>query len=470
MKVIGVFLLVMSLSFLATVPVSALDEQVSTTDRLNLRSCPGSDGCPVLRTLPINSVLQVTEHRGDWLRVIVLSDKDVGWVNSRYTTPTVPIVRQVTPSVKNSQIGGVPFRILMPVSFMVGLIAVGAICRKLIPIESISASGAVVTWTVGQVFGALFLLNQFGFLLEWKLSSFGGLLERLRPIWEVNMLVPVQVSFLHVFAFLAVIMLGVMVMAPSLHARKIYIIGTVVGFLAVPALVLAAAVLVALWYVLGWLWQLAQWLLSYIAIPFLWVWKHALLPLLQWVAVPFVWLWESFLEAIFKIVAIPFVWLWAKVLSPVLSLAWKYALAPAMLIAVAAIAWILILLPISAVGLVLLESLRSSVRGKLDAAGFFSLGASAGFLLFELGLTVGLCRYFDLQATPALALLVPVTFQALLLPRLVGLRGHGRFETESVSLRESVKTYLRTSRLEVAVAALLVPVGVAALLLGGNNE
>jgi hypothetical protein len=87
--------------FLATNSVSGEEVRFSTA-ALNLRRCPGTETCVVIRTLPPNSELEIIKKQGDWLQVRAISGGDTGWVHSRYTKETeaaMPIGAVSTPSV-----------------------------------------------------------------------------------------------------------------------------------------------------------------------------------------------------------------------------------------------------------------------------------------------------------------------------------------------------------------------------------
>jgi hypothetical protein len=91
--------------FLATSSVSGEEVRVSTA-ALNLRRCPGTEACTIIRTLPPNSELEVLKKEGDWLQVRVVSGGDTGWVHSRYTTEkevAMPIGVFGTPSIGGLQ-------------------------------------------------------------------------------------------------------------------------------------------------------------------------------------------------------------------------------------------------------------------------------------------------------------------------------------------------------------------------------
>jgi hypothetical protein len=62
------------------------DEVRVSTAALNLRRCPSTETCAVIRMLPPKSELKIIERKDDWLQVRVVSGGDTGWVHSRYTT------------------------------------------------------------------------------------------------------------------------------------------------------------------------------------------------------------------------------------------------------------------------------------------------------------------------------------------------------------------------------------------------
>lgn len=63
---------------------------VRATTRLNLRECPGTDNCAVMRTLNAETELQVLEEQGDWVHVRDTKVGDSGWVSSGYTVAVMP--------------------------------------------------------------------------------------------------------------------------------------------------------------------------------------------------------------------------------------------------------------------------------------------------------------------------------------------------------------------------------------------
>ena len=67
-----------------------------TINQLNLRSCPGID-CPKISTLELNAEVEKMGEIEKWTQIRVKKDGTMGYVNSRYLSPT-PV--EVAPSAK----------------------------------------------------------------------------------------------------------------------------------------------------------------------------------------------------------------------------------------------------------------------------------------------------------------------------------------------------------------------------------
>lgn len=87
--------------------------QVLSTTRLNLRSCPGTQSCPIIRTLSENSEMDVLEQRGDWLHVRVLQTDEEGWVHSAYTR-TLPMMSQDFSAPSKREFSGRVYQVVGP--------------------------------------------------------------------------------------------------------------------------------------------------------------------------------------------------------------------------------------------------------------------------------------------------------------------------------------------------------------------
>jgi hypothetical protein len=60
---------------------------VAVKDRLNLRACPGMD-CPKIAVLKRNEEVESVGSAGDWSQIRVKRNGTIGWVYSRYLSPT----------------------------------------------------------------------------------------------------------------------------------------------------------------------------------------------------------------------------------------------------------------------------------------------------------------------------------------------------------------------------------------------
>src|SRR5947208_2910181 len=133
-------------------------KSATTKTRLNLRSCPATQDCPVLRTLPREMSLEVLESQGDWAKVRVSTDGKEGWVNSGYIT--------LNPETETGSTSD-PIQLLLawklPVLFALlagAILLLAFLMRKLSPEEFRGSPLPVIVASL--VLGFTFLLNQFG--------------------------------------------------------------------------------------------------------------------------------------------------------------------------------------------------------------------------------------------------------------------------------------------------------------------
>ncbi len=70
-----------------TISSAARADQVTTTTRLNLRRCPNTVNCSVIRTLPPGTQVELVGQSGAWYSVRVNSTGESGWLHSQYTKP-----------------------------------------------------------------------------------------------------------------------------------------------------------------------------------------------------------------------------------------------------------------------------------------------------------------------------------------------------------------------------------------------
>lgn len=138
-------------------------DHIVTTDRLNLRGCPDTADCAVLRTLPRGTHLGVAERQGDWLRVTSMESAETGWVHAGYT-------QIVTSSASRrslfSELGrrGVLVKLFVVLCILGALLTMASFGRNLRPDATHGQLFALSALSI--LTGAVFLLNQFGRLLS----------------------------------------------------------------------------------------------------------------------------------------------------------------------------------------------------------------------------------------------------------------------------------------------------------------
>lgn len=74
------------LIFLTSLQVEAAGQTLQATQRLNVRSCPGTGRCGVLFAIPPGTRMDAITRQGEWIQVRVLPAGSVGWVHSRYVS------------------------------------------------------------------------------------------------------------------------------------------------------------------------------------------------------------------------------------------------------------------------------------------------------------------------------------------------------------------------------------------------
>jgi hypothetical protein len=72
-----------------------------TINQLNLRSCPGID-CPKISALELNAEVEKMGEIEKWTQIRVKKDGTMGYVNSRYLSPTP--VEAAPPTKKNKKV------------------------------------------------------------------------------------------------------------------------------------------------------------------------------------------------------------------------------------------------------------------------------------------------------------------------------------------------------------------------------
>lgn len=447
--------------------LAEVGEHIITTDRLNLRSCPDTVDCAVLRTLPRGTHLGVAERQGEWLHVTSLESEETGWVHSGYTQ----VVE--SPSSRRSFFSALVRRDLLMKLFVVlcilgALVTMASFGRNLRPNATRGHLFALSALSV--LTGAVFLLNQFGSLLAKLAAPWGLSLEGVSFLWEVNSIAEGSLSYWKVVLFLGVVMMGVAAVAPGATGGKLsFFQGACTGFLALPLLTIATLLAALVFYLLSFVFKALFYVLSLIAIPFIWLFEHIVAPVLRWLAIPFIWLWENFLREILLFLAPPFVWLWKVILQPLAGILFKFLLKPILFLVLGTVAALVFLFPFGAIGIVALESVRNSLRGSLDSHGLFAQGVTAGFLLLDAAVLAYLNGLDLLHTAPPLSLVIPVALQMIVLLRLL-LPDEKRAVAEaSPVFRQKLVAYWNSSQLEVIATCVMIPVGLLAAFVGEDS-
>lgn len=439
-------------------------DDISATDRLNLRSCPGTVNCSVLRILPPGTELRVAEKRNDWVRVTIVDTSEIGWVHAGYTRVLKKPAPGASMTVPGRELGRLSF-LFVPVCFFCALLVAASFGKGNKP-------GA----TRGQLFvlSALSVLSGLAICLNQAGPAIAGLfapwlnLGSLAFLWKGNNLIA-GIDYGQVVLYLGATMVGVaLISAKVSDGMSSYLQGVCTGFLALPALALALGLAWLVLLVVSFVFQAALFLLSFIMIPFVWVYEHLLLPLLRFLAIPFIWLWENFLREIVMFLATPFIWLWNVVLQPLFGLLYKYLFKPILYLILGTGAALLCLLPFGVIGLLMAESIRNSFRGPLDSDGLFAQGVTLGFLLLDAVLLTSLNLLGVLGSSPPLTLAIPVALTAVVFLRLLLARRRAGGETKPYFCKK-LEIYWKSSGLELVSTCVLIPVGLCLALMADDN-
>ena len=418
----------------------------------------------MIRTLPLDTSLQVTDRRGEWLHVTVTGDGTEGWVHSDYTRTDLPKTSTQAQSFFSPE--------ALLVFFVLGsilgaFIFTGYVAPKLN--SAISGKRLIALSMLCVALGVVILLNQFGPLLADLTFNYLDL-GKLSPLWQINNSVGTWAKYSHLILLLIALAAAVAAVAPTDGGcRTSFLQGTLTGFLALPALVLVVAVATLAFFILQWIFKAISWILGIIFIPIRWIAEHVLEPVLRFLAIPFVWLWENGLRDLLVFLGTPFVWLWTNLIHPVLGFAFRFLVKPLLLFALGIVASLVALLPFGVVGAIAIESLRGAVRSPMNAVGLFAHGIAIGFLLFDATLLASLASFDLIQPMPPLSLIIPLAPQVIVFFRLL-VPARLAEEVDCPGFRDKLTSYWRTSRLDLLATCVIVPLGVLAMLFYGDDS
>jgi hypothetical protein len=467
LSIVAVLLAFFAGSSSALFALAEVGDHIVTTDRLNLRSCPDTADCAVLRTLPRGTHLGVAERQGDWLHVTSLESEETGWVHAGYT--------QV---IENSSSRGSFFSALVRRDLLTKLFVVLCLLGALMTMASFGRNFRPDA-TRGQLFalsglsvltGVVFLLNQFGPVVA-ELATPWLSLEGMSFLWEVNSIAEGNLSYWQVALFLGAVMVGVAAIAPGANGSKLsFFQGACTGFLALPLFTIATLLSALLFYLLSFAVKALFYVLGIIAIPFIWIFQNIVAPVLRFLAIPFVWLWENFLREILLFLAIPFVWLWKVILQPFAGMLFKFILKPILFLIMGTAAALVCLLPFGIIGVVALETVRNSFRGSLDPPGLFAQGVAAGFLLLDVAVLASLNGLGVLHVAPPLSLAVPVALQLIVLLRLLAPNEKAAVAEVSPVFQQKLVAYWKSSQLELIANCVMIPLGLLLAVLASEDS
>lgn len=447
--------------------LAEVGDHIVTTDRLNLRSCPDTVGCTVLRTLPQGTLLGVVQRQGDWLHVTSLDSAETGWVHRGYT--------QVVESSSSRQSF---FSVLMRRDALKKLFVILCILGALVTMASFgrtlrpnaTRSHLFALSALSVLMGVVFLLNQFGSVVAELAATRGVSLEGVSFLWKVNSIAEGSLNYSKVVLFLGAIMVGVAAIAPGTKGGKLsFFQGVCTGFLALPLLTIATLLVAIVGYLIYFVVKALLYVLGLIAIPFIWIFEHIVAPVLRWLAIPFIWLWENFLREILLFLAPPFVWLWNVILQPLAEILSKFILKPILFLILGILAALVVLFPFGVIGMVTLETVRNSFRGSFDSHGLFAQGVTAGFLLLDATVLASLNGLDVLHTTPPLSLAIPVALQLIVLLRLLLPDEKRAIVEASPAFRQKLVAYWSSSRLDLIATCLMIPLGLLAAVAGEDN-
>jgi len=443
---------------------SEVNDHIVTTDRLNLRSCPGTD-CAILRTLPRGTNLNAAERQGDWLHVTSLESQETGWVHVGYTQ----VVEQTSSGSFFSALGRRDlltklFVVLCILGALLTMASVGKNLRR-----NATRSQLLALTVLSVVTGMVFLLNQFGQVLAELVAPWLSL-EGVSFLWKVNSIAEGSLTYRQVVLCLGAVMLGVAAVAPRAHGGKLsFLQGVCTGFLALPLFTIAAMLSGLVFYLLFFVLKAVFYVLGLIAIPFIWIYQHLVIPVLRFLAIPFVWLWEHFLREILLFLAIPFAWLWRVILQPLTAILFQFVLKPILFLILGTAAALVCLFPFGVIGVVTLEAVRNAFRGSLDSHGLFAQGVTIGFLLLDAIMLASLNGLGVLHMAPPLSFAIPVALQMLVFFRLLApSKGVAGVEASPV-FQQKLVVYWKSSHLELIATCVMIPIGLLAALASEDN-
>jgi Bacterial SH3 domain len=424
----------------------------TTNARLNLRSCPATQSCPVLLTLPRNTPLEVLGNQGDWTKVRVVASGEEGWVNSGYIILSPATERSGYPELYELLFA---WKLPIFLTLLAGAILLLAfLMRRLSPNEFQGSPLLVILASLAL--GFTFLLNQFGPLFAKLTASYLDI-TALAPLWSVNSVCE-QLAYPTVLLILSLLTLAIGAAAPARNeCRGSFFQGVSAGFLLLPVSCLAGALAAAVIWLIGKIFLRLGYVLGIILIPIAWLFTNAILPVLRFLAIPLVWIWDSFLRDFLLLIATPFIWIKNVILAPLFAFLLKYLILPIFFLLVGVGVVMACLFPFAAVGGAILDSARSSFEAPLNSKGLFSQGMAMGFCLLDASLLIGLDHYGLLHSTPPLSLLVLLALPVIILLRLLVNREATLEPALERTFQGKFLVYCKSSKIGLISSCMILP-------------
>lgn len=424
---------------------------VETTSRLNLRTCPSTDDCAIIYTLPVETRLSVLGGRGEWIEVAVTGTSDRGWVHSDY----VKLVPAESEPAFHKFFANLTVDRLALILWAVALLLLSRRWISLLSVRRI-----IFSFLAYSAMGFLVIFTQFGRPIASAIKPLVDL-GWISWLWEATTISRLSYDILVAIALSAALL--ILLFSPGGAAgRRALLWGAATGLLVVPAFLAAVGLAVGILWLVAWVCKWIAIALWYLIWPLRWLIENALVPLFAWISKPFVWLWEVALLPLIKFISPPFVWLWQTILDPVLRFLQRFAFQPVMVLIATVLAVVLLLSPLAVAGMAAVDGTRRAFRGFSGSDELFGQGVVIGLVGLDLSVAILLSRFGLIEAAvPGMAAFA-VAAVVLGVGQTLFFRRQGTFEFGD--FRKMAHTYMKTSGLEACYACVMVPLVVLASL------
>lgn len=310
--------------------------------------------------------------------------------------------------------------------------------------------------------GLLLVCNQFGGYIGKKFN-----IGVLNETWQVNSITNALDLKRIIILSLALILLHYITFSGKTVFRGSFFKGLLSGFFLFPVTVIAACILYSALWILGKIFQVLGIILSYVVIPFAWLYTHLIFPIFKFIAIPFVWIYKAIILPIVSWIIKPFGWLfnwlWESILLPLLPF-----FKPILIIVTAVVFGLFVCLPFILIGEVFQKIFRDTFIKLPSPGNIFCYGVGLGFFYFEMFCNYYLFTHGISNLHYSISALLPILFGFVFLLRYWLIT-----EVEDLTpltYRDSIIHYWKTSKMEFAVQFCLLPIGIAFSYFYGNSE